>query len=228
MSLTTIIRRAQAQARARRAARFRACFRIDSDTRILDLGSEHGANIHRVLEGTAVDPANVYIADIDSDAVRRGSEQFGFTPVVISEAEPLPFEDGFFDIIYCSSVIEHVTLPKDRVWSPAVSGKAFRDESLRRQQLFANDIARLGRGYFVQTPNRWFPIESHSWLPFVGWLPRAILIPTLRLSNTIWIKKTLPDWHLLTSSQMRRLFPGAAIETETSFGLPKSIMAIKN
>ncbi len=40
-------------------------------------------------------------------------------------------------------------------------------------------------------------------------------------------KKTQTDWHLLTTTKMRELFPNAVIYTEKIFGIPKSIIAIK-
>jgi len=85
----------------------------------------------------------------------------------------------------------------------------------------------VGRSYFVQTPCRTFPIESHSWLPLAGQLPRWALLPTLRVSNKVWVKKTVPDWNLLSGKQMSGLFPEAALIEERRFGFCKSIMAIK-
>jgi SAM-dependent methyltransferase len=164
--------------------------------------------------------------DISAEMVNKGHAQYGFVPVTIAEAGRLPFEDGFFDVVYCSSVIEHVTVPKERVWA-ICSGSEFRRAADERQRDFAQEIRRLGKRYFVQTPNKWFPIESHSWLPFIGYLPRGWQLPILRISNRVWVKRTNPDWRLLTAADMRGLFPDAVIERERLFGMTKSIMAIK-
>jgi SAM-dependent methyltransferase len=223
--VTLLQRRFSRHSRERRAAIFRNLFPLDQDTKILDLGSETGANIKAVLEGTPVRPRNVHIADIDAQAVAEGSRRFGFTPVVIGEGESLPFPDGFFDVVYCSSVIEHVTVPKAVVWELG-SGREFRAAARKRQKAFADEIRRLGKRYFVQTPNRRFPIESHTWLPFVGWLPRRLLIPTLRLSNSFWVKTASPDFHLLDKEEMTRLFEEARILEERAFGLTKSLIAV--
>lgn len=224
--LVRIARSYSASARSQRALLFRSYFRIDSKTRILDLGSETGASIHAVLKGTDVSPTNVYIADIRADQVHEGEERFGYQPVVIDQSGPLPFDDGFFDIVYCSSVIEHVTVPKDEVWR-LKSGREFRRRARKNQHAFADEIRRLGRQYYVQTPYRYFFLESHSWLPFVGWLPRRLQVPLLRLASKIWIKSTAPDWYLLDRQEMRGLFPEARIETERSFCMTKSLMAIR-
>jgi SAM-dependent methyltransferase len=213
------------RARQKRAAIFRNSFSLDCDTKILDIGSDDGLNIKATLEGTTVQPRNVYIADINQQSVTKGSREFGFTPVLIAESGALPFPDRFFDVVYCSSVIEHVTIPKERVWQLS-SGRKFRHESRRRQKAFADEIVRVGKCYFVQTPNRHFPIESHTWLPFVAWLPRRLLIPTLRVTNLFWVKTTNPNWCLLDKNELSELFDEARIMEEKAFGLTKSIMAV--
>jgi len=210
----------------KRAAIFRAQFSFDENTKVLDLGSETGSNINMVLQGTPVQPHNVYIADIYASVVEEGRDKFGFVPVVIDESGQLPFEDGFFDIVYCSSVIEHVTVPKEQVWS-LTSGKTFKKLSLQRQKVFAVEIQRLGKQYFVQTPYRHFPIESHTLLPFAAWLPRPVLVPLLKFTNRFWLKQTSPDWHLLNKREMGALFQDAHIVTEKSCFITKSIMAVK-
>jgi SAM-dependent methyltransferase len=175
-AVKSLVTAASQRARARRAAVFRENFAVTEHTKILDLGSEDGSNIHRVLQGTRAQPENVYIADISPAAVQRGHERYGFQAIAIDESEPLPFPDKFFDIVYCSSVIEHVTVPKQQIWT-LYSGAEFTRQSRARQRSFADEIKRLGKHYFVQTPNKYFVIESHSWLPFISWLPRWSLIP---------------------------------------------------
>ncbi len=224
--LRRVVRSLSRRARAHRAEIFRRNFSLGPGTRILDLGSENGSFIHSVLQGASVEPSNVYIADIKGPAIAEGAARFGFTPVLVEESGPLPFDDGFFDVVHCSSVIEHVTVSKDEVWKLR-SGDLFRRRASVRQHEIAREIARLGRQYFVQTPCRSFPVESHTWLPGLGWLPRRLLIPTLRLTNLFWIKKTSPDWRLLNGSEMAELFPDARIVAERALGLTKSIMAVK-
>jgi SAM-dependent methyltransferase len=225
-SVRSIFRAASRRARAKRAVLVRSLFHLTSETRILDVGSENGDAISEVLKGTAVRAENVYIADISPEAVARGSAKHGFRAVTLQEGCGLPFGDASFDIVYCSSVIEHVTVPKSEVWTVR-SGTRFRRLSEESQAKFAAEIMRVGRCYFVQTPNRDFPIESHTWLPFVGWLPRPLMISTIRHANRFWIKKTAPDFHLLDRSEMAALFPHATIYTETYLGLAKSLIAVR-
>lgn len=221
-----VVGKLSARARRRRARQFRETFRLTEDTRLLDLGSEWGGNIHSVLEGTPVKPGNTYIADINPQLLERGQREYGYVPVLVGENGKLPFPDGFFDIVYCSSVIEHITVPKDQVWSMR-SGREFRERSLTHQREFAREIQRVGRQFFVQTPYRWFVIESHSWLPFLGWLPRRALIPALKMARPFWPTRTAPDWYLLNKREFAAMFNGARIQDEKWLGLTKSIMAVK-
>ncbi len=212
--------------RSKRSQIFRESFDLCENTKILDLGSEDGSNIARVIEGTPIRPGNVHVADIEKSVVEKVRDIYGFTPVVLGEGDPLPFEDDFFDIVYCSSVLEHVTIPKSEIWELR-SGKEFRNRAISSQGKFALEIARVGKQYFVQTPCRTFPLESHSWLPIAGMLPRELVVPLFAFTNRIWVKATVPDFYLLTLHEFRALFPDADIVHERSFGLTKSFMAIR-
>ena len=131
-----------ARARQRRHKRFFSLAGLAPDACILDVGC--GRLGLRALEPTL----NITGVDI--------AEQPGYPgPFVCVDATTgLPFADGEFDLVYCSSVIEHVA-PSDR-------------------SRFAAELRRVGRGWFVQTPARSFPIEPHALLPFVHWLPRPL------------------------------------------------------
>jgi SAM-dependent methyltransferase len=212
--------------RDKRSNIFRNIFTINKNTRILDLGSEDGSNINNVLNETNINIKNIYIADINLDKLKEGNKKYGYQFIHIHEDKNLPFEDKHFDIIFCSSVIEHVTIPKEDVWKIR-SSQEFKEKSFQRQQSFAEEIKRIGKQYFIQTPYKYFPIESHTWLPLVGFLPRPLLLSILRLTNRIWVKKTTPDWNLLNRKQLKILFSDAEIRDEKILGLTKSIMATK-
>jgi SAM-dependent methyltransferase len=159
-----------ARARARRHERFFALTRLPSDARVLDVGC--GA-----LGLLAFEPA----LDITGVDIR---ETPGYPGVFVcaDAAEGLPFAENEFDLVYCSSVIEHV-------------------EPHRRER-FASEIRRVGRGWFVQTPARSFPIEPHALLPGAHWLPEWLRKPYWRLGAT-------GQWEaisLLGKTEMQHLF----------------------
>lgn len=223
MSIRSIASKISTRAREKRAATFRSLFDLTAETKILDLGAQAGDHIRLVLDGTPVRTENVCIADMDGAAIRRGHAALGYNGIQIDESASLPFADNSFDIVFCSSVIEHVTAPKDEVWA---ADAGFRDRAFARQRQFADEIRRIGRSFFVQTPNRTFIMESHLWLPFVNFFPRGLLVTTIRFTNRFWPFKSLPDFNLLDRCEMKELFPEAEIAVERKFGLVKSIMAI--
>jgi len=220
-SIASVYRR---RARAKRAAIFLHHLNPSEHDRILDLGSGDGSHMASIIPYRE----NVWIADISVEALERGRKRFGFNTVVLKENGPLPFADGFFDIVFCSSVIEHVTVAKDELAATS-STATFRGAARQRQRAFAAEIVRVGKRYFVQTPNRYFLLESHTWLPiFVVFLPRRFLVRLIAFLNRWWVKKTSADWHLLTAKELQALFPDAKLLRERSFGLTKSLMAVED
>jgi SAM-dependent methyltransferase len=123
-------------------------------------------------------------------------------PLVVADAtEGLPFADGEFDLAYSSSVIEHV--PRER------------------RAAFAQELRRVARGWFVQTPAWSFPIEPHSLLPAAHWLPASVRRPYWRIG----VAGGWEDVALLRRREFEALFGPALAER---FGpLVKSWMAVR-
>jgi len=75
---------------------------------------------------------------------------------VPGDGRNLPFENEQFDFVHSSAVLEHVG-------------------SRAKQSIFLGELWRVARkGIFVTTPNRWFPIEFHTVMPLVHWLPPSM------------------------------------------------------
>jgi hypothetical protein len=74
---------------------------------------------------------------------------------------------------------------------------------VERQRQFVSEALRVGRRVFVTTPNRWFPIEVHTRLPLVHWLPKEQADRAYELTGKGWAR----DNHLLGPSGLRALFP---------------------
>jgi SAM-dependent methyltransferase len=85
----------------------------------------------------------------------RFSAAFPSVRTVRSDGRDLPFADGDFDLGFSNAVVEHVA-----------GGPA-------GQRRFVEELCRVAGRVFVTTPNRWFPFDPHSLLPFVHWLPRS-------------------------------------------------------
>jgi hypothetical protein len=124
------------------------------------------------------------------------------------------FEKGSFDLVFSNSVIEHLY-------------------TLELQQKMASEIRRVGKSYFIQTPNVYFPIEAHYALPFAQYYPKALLHFILTKTKLSRLKKWSSDEasqyieeiRLLNTQEMKALFPGASLLKEKVLGLTKSITA---
>jgi SAM-dependent methyltransferase len=204
--------------------RFRAEFPLTGETRILDLGGGDGEHIRMVLENTPVRLENVYVADVNKKALER-ARAHGHPTAVLAQDGTVPFPDGFFDVVFCSSVIEHVTVPKSEVWQHR--DRRFGELAVAHQRGFADEILRISKSFWVQTPARSFFLEPHSWLPFLGWLPRFAQVAVLRVTRHFWLSRHPPDYYLLTRGHMEALFPGARILSERWLGMTKSWIALR-
>jgi SAM-dependent methyltransferase len=217
-----VFRGYQARCRQRRGEIFKQYLKPAEDDRILDLGGGTGSYISHLLPFKK----NVYIADIDKNELIRSAAK-GYKTVLIREDGTIPYEDGYFDIIFCSSVIEHVTVDKKDIESIRTN-KEFKRIAFQRQMKLAGEISRVGKGYFVQTPYKYFPLESHSRLPVIlVLLPRRLQIKVIKFFRKFWFARTTADWNLLTVKAMKTLFPGARIVKEKAFFFTKSLMAIR-
>lgn len=208
--------------RTKRAKLFAECIKLKPDDVVLDLGGGAGDHFHSIYPHHK----RVVVADILSDDLKRARENYGYRTIQLTDDMwSLPFNDQEFDVVFCSSVIEHVTGPKKRIEWISNFEKAGR----LHQWMFADEIRRIAKRYYVQTPYRYFIIESHTSLPgVIVLLPRAGLVRLLRFTNTFWPKRTAPDFRLLTITEFTKMFPDADIKLERSFGFVKSLMAIRS
>lgn len=223
---TTVFRTVREHFHERRADVFITLMKPFENSSILDLGGGTGDFLARIRDRMASSAqARLVVAEIGAYYARHIRENYGFEFVLLEENQPLPFGDKEFDIVISNSVIEHVTFPKHACMSK-ISDQEWNATSFERQKQFANDIQRISKAYFVQTPHKYFPIETHTWLPFVNRLSHDHTMSVVSVANKYWIKKCqYVDWHLLSDRDMQKLFPGSKIHIERSFGLPKSVIA---
>jgi protein-L-isoaspartate O-methyltransferase len=215
--------RSSADCRARRGRLFIERLRPSDTDTVLDLGGGRGGYMAEILSHRR----NVTIADVDPDMLRGAAETYGFRTLHLDGAEQFAIRDQHYDVVFCSSVIEHVTGPKEIIFNLR-DGAQFAASARAAQANFAREVRRVGKRYFVQTPYKYFPIESHSFLPFVVvLLPRSWQVKLLEFFGRYWIKSVQPDFRLLTIREMRALFPDAEIVLERYCGFVKSIVAIK-
>jgi SAM-dependent methyltransferase len=197
--------------RIARMARFQRLFQVTAATRILDVG---GTPANWALLGVR---PRVTILNLPR-AIETDRDSMTW---IFADGCRLPFPDKSFDVVFSNSVIEHLGDP----------GK---------HEQYAREIARVGVRYFVQTPNRWFPVEPHLLTPLVHFLPRAWQRRWIeRFTVWEWVARPRPDQrafylqHYLTDVQlldgkaMRRLFPDARLVRERFLGMTKSLIAVR-
>jgi hypothetical protein len=187
--------------RARRMLQLAKLYSLDSTTRVVDIGGFIGP-----WKTLSVKPR---IIMVNLDGPNSEDDRSWW---VIADGCHLPFRDGEFDLAHSNSVIEHVG-------------------DLERQQAFAREVARVGRRYYVQTPNYWFPVETHFLTPIVQFLPRWLQHRIAR-NFTVWgiVSRPTPEQcrsfanniSLLTRKKLQQMFPNARIIGEKALGLTKS------
>jgi hypothetical protein len=126
---------------------------------------------------------------------------------------------GEFDLVFSNSVMEHVG-------------------GHERRERFAETVSRLAPHHWIQTPNRWFPVEPHWVCPGFQFLPR---------SAQVWLSRYWPLGHfrcgsstpyhvvlrdimaidLMTARELAYYFPESTILKERVAGLAKSIIAVR-
>jgi len=154
--------RIAAHQRRRMFSRFMLDTRVAAGERILDVGvtSDRSYEASNYLEAWYPYKQMVTAVGIDDASFLCG--QYPGMSFVMADGLRLPFRDQAFDVVHSSAVIEHVG-------------------SLASQCAFVAECCRVARrAVFITTPNRWFPVEFHTVLPLVHWLPKEIFRALMR------------------------------------------------
>jgi SAM-dependent methyltransferase len=179
------------RSRRRKLALFMETIRPTPETTVLDVGADElsfgeypgaGCGTLNFFEEHYPWPERVTALGLHRG--ERFRSRYPAVTYVQGDALELPFRDGAFDVVFSNAVIEHV---------------GGRDA----QRRFVEEALRVGRRAFVTTPNRWFPIEVHTRLPLVHWLPDRLAHPLYDLARKPWAK----DNHLLGAGDLQELFP---------------------
>lgn len=198
-----------------RKKRFRYFLELIKDislpVKILDVGGTQ--SFWEQMNFTSPDEVSITI--LNNETVNVTLPNFKF---VKGNATDLYKSDNLeFDVIFSNSVIEHLG-------------------SFRNQKKMAEAIIRLGKKYFVQTPNYYFPFEPHFLFPFFQFLPYKIKVFLLMNLNLGWYRKQenktdaetiINSINLLTRKQLKELFPSSKIIKEKILLLTKSHIVIK-
>ena len=154
------------RSRRRKFALFMETMAPTAETTVLDVGADDSAFGEHERCGTLNFFERLYpwpgqITALGLHEGTRFRESYPNARYVQGDALEMPFADGEFDVVFSNAVIEHV------------GGR-------EQQRRFVEESLRVARRAFVTTPNRWFPVEVHTRLPLVHWLPGPGRAPRLR------------------------------------------------
>jgi hypothetical protein len=114
----------------------------------------------------------------------------GIKFIKVYTGKPLPFKDKEFDISFSNAVIEHVG-------------------NFDSQRAFVEEVMRVSRSFFITTPNSWFPVEFHTALPLLHWLPKKLHRKLIfSLGEKYWSQEE--NLNILSKREFRNLFPADA------------------
>jgi SAM-dependent methyltransferase len=127
----------------------------------------------------------------------------------VKAGDPLPFRDAEFDVVFSNAVLEHVG-------------------NRAAQAAFVRELCRVGKSFFITTPNRWFPFEHHTGLPLLHYLPPSVFRSLLRRTRyRHWAEES--NLNILTARELATLFPAdRAVEVHSVrlLGVPSNLVAV--
>jgi SAM-dependent methyltransferase len=188
---------------------FMDLLRPGPQTRILDVGvtSDETQQESNYFEQFYPYPHNITCVGTE-DGSHLPLRYPGLVYQRIGPGEPLPFSDAAFDVVFSNAVLEHVG-------------------SRTAQAAFIGDLCRVGRSFFITTPDRWFPVEHHTGLPFLHYLPAGMFRAVLRRTGyRHWASES--NLNILTRRELEGLFPPSAdvqVRSVRLAGLPSNLVA---
>ncbi|HEY3298393.1 MAG TPA: class I SAM-dependent methyltransferase, partial [Armatimonadota bacterium] len=163
----TLADRISAANRRKKWAMFLEAVKPDAELTILDVGfnAREYSSVDNYLEKHY--PWQHRITALGIESPGEFGSLYPLVKAIKYDCNLFPFCDKSFDVCWSNAVIEHV-------------GDAAAQES------FLREIARVSDFAFVTTPNRTFPIEVHTRVPLLHFLPKGIFDAFMRMIGKKW------------------------------------------
>ncbi len=193
------------KSREQKFALFSAIFKPRLEDRILDIGASGRTFPPYTFEDFYPYPEQIVGAGIALEDVKAAKRIYPRSRYVTCDGCDLPFPDKSFEIVFSNAVLEHVV-------------------GAGRQEKFAREVMRVGKSWFVTTPNYWFPFESHSYLLFYQFLPLGLQRRYHQLFGKLADGRA-QDIELLSATRLQRLFPSSSIARLRVTFWPETLVA---
>jgi hypothetical protein len=139
--------------------------------------------------------------------IGRAAEDAGWFPEAFpglrfleADLREIPLPDGYFDYGICNAVVEHA--------------------GSRAQQIaLVSEVCRVCRCVLFTTPNKRFPMELHTWLPLLHWLPDPAYRAVLRRLRLDYFAD-VENLNLLGAGAFLALFPPSRENRLLRSGIP--------
>ncbi len=201
-----ILRKLSRRSRRRKFDLFHEIFQASPADRILDVGASGQPFTGYTFEDYYPYHERIVAGGVDRKEIDHARRLYPSVRYAMFDGCALPFPDKSFDIVFSNAVIEHIP------------GEG-------RQEQFAREMMRVGKSWFVTTPNYWFPLETHYHLPFIQFLPREAQRTYNRWFGTAIPKGTLEDLALLSARGLQRLFPTSRVVRMRVTFWPETLVA---
>jgi hypothetical protein len=204
--------RVAAYQRRRMYARFLEETRVSPQETILDIGATNDRTYDASNYLEAWYPYKHKITALGMEDASFLENEYPGMRFVRGSGVALPFANQSFDVVHSSAVLEHVG-------------------SFERQATFVRECSRVARrAIFLTTPNRWFPVEFHTVLPLVHWLPRSWFRATMRLAKLHFFAEEA-NLNLLSRSDLKRLLSNISgydfrVSSVSLGGWPSNLLSI--
>lgn len=177
--------------RKRKYNTFINVFLPNQDTTILDIGFSDNEyrDTSNFLEKHYPYPTKITALGLDEPILFK--QNYPGIRTVTYDGNIFPFKDKEFDICWSNAVLEHVG-------------------ALDKQVLFVKELIRTGKSVYFTTPNRLFPVEIHTRMPLIHYLPKRIFDKIMSILNkTKWIGDNL---NLLSNRKLKKILKLAGAE----------------
>jgi len=177
------------RARRRIFASFMRALAPGPDARVADFGiSGHRDHpVHQFFEQLYPYPEHLTAIGQASESASWYVDAFPGVSYLEADLRSIPLPDNHFDVGFCNAVVEHAGTRAE-------------------QAKLVREVCRVSRAVVFTTPNRGFPVELHTFLPFVHWLPISLFHHVLGVFGNHALAN-VAKLNPLSAAEMLALFP---------------------